>query len=67
MILLFKYNDKILKFFPRDANMDLIEYVNSNLPKDTAYKIVQTTEGLSEDDLNNLLASPDGFSTNNLF
>lgn len=67
MILLFKYNDKVLKFFPRDANMDLIEYVNSNLPKDTAYKIVKTTEGLSEDDLNNLLASPDGFSTNNLF
>lgn len=67
MILLFKYNDKILKFFPKDSSLDLLEYVNSNLPKDTPYKIVETIDGLSEVHLNNLLASPDGFSNNNLF
>lgn len=67
MILLFKYNDKILKFFPRDINIDFIEYVNSNLPKDTPYKIVENIDNLSEVDLNNLLSSPDGFSNNNLF
>jgi len=67
MILLFKYNDKVLKFFPKDVNMDLIEYANSNLPKDTPYKIIETIDNLNDIELNNLLNSPDGFSNNNLF
>jgi len=67
MILLFEYNDKVLKFFPKDVNMDLIEYANSNLPKDTPYKIVETIDNLNDIELNNLLDSPDGFSNNNLF
>ena len=67
MILLFKYNDKVLKFFPRDATIDLIDYVNSNLPKDTAYKIVDSIENLNENEIKDLLNTPDGFSNNNLF
>lgn len=67
MILLFKYNDKVLKFFPRDETIDLITYANSTLPKDTPYKIVSSIDNLNSNELMELLNSPDGFSNNNLF
>lgn len=67
MILIFKYNDKVLKFSPRDETLNLIEYANANLPKDTAYKIVSSIENLSDVELTDLLNNPDGFSQNNLF
>ncbi len=67
MILLFRYDNKSLKFTPHNQDMDLIQYANSNLPNGTPYKIVDSTDNLTEQDYTVLLDSPDGFSNNNLF
>lgn len=67
MILIFKYNYKILKFFPKDENLNLIEYANTNLPNSTPYKIVSSIQDLTDKDLEDLLDTPDGLSTNSLF
>jgi|688.fasta_scaffold1422921_2 hypothetical protein len=67
MILIFKYNNKILKFFPKDENLNLVEYANTNLPNNIPYKIISSIENLTDEDLVDLLNTPDGLSTNNIF
>lgn len=58
MILLFKYNNKILKFIPNDETLDLIQYAKENLPSGTKYKIIQNIEEITE----NILDNPDGIT-----
>lgn len=67
MILLFKYNDKYLKFIPHDDNCDLVDYSNNNLPNGTPYKILSSIDNLSDSDYEILLNSPDGVANNSVF
>ena len=64
MILLFKYQNKILQFTPRDQSINLTEYADTNLPNGTSYRILETIDNLTTQDLEIMLNSPDGISNN---
>lgn len=57
MILIFNYNNKIIKFIPNE-DIDLIQYAKENLPSGTKYKIIQNIEEITE----NILDNPDGIT-----
>ena len=67
MVLIFKYNDKVLKFFPHNNDLNLTDYANENFPNGTPYKILDSIDNISDDDLNTILKDPDGFSNNSNF
>lgn len=67
MILIFKYNNKYLKFTPNNKDTNLIEYADTNLPNGTPYKILENIDNLNDQDYDSLFVVPDGFSNNTLF
>lgn len=66
MILLFKYDNKYLKFTPHNENYDFVEYANNNLPNGTPYKITDSVN-ITDNDCELLLQNPDGISNNSSF
>jgi hypothetical protein len=50
-----------------DNTIKLIDYINSNLPKNIPYKIVDSIDNLNNIKLMNLLGTQDGFSNNSNF
>jgi hypothetical protein len=67
MVLIFKYNDKVLKFFPHNNDLNLKDYANNNLPNGTPYKILYSINNLTDQDLITILNDPDGYSNNSNF
>lgn len=60
-MLIFKYNNKILKFIPKTFN-DIQNMINS-LPTGIPYKILEDyTENINQNDLEILLSTPDGYT-----